>query len=256
MDQSGDFIRQASVGATGNWALLIDGENVASSHAAAILGKSPELHAVRCVYGDVAKLNGWAKIPELRVIHAPEGRNSADILLTIDAMTMAATGIRDFVIVTADGGLVHVVRRLREAGCRVVVMADDRATSALRLSGHSFVELGKLANAPKEAATKQSDDATIIGLAPMLYAFVDAALTEGVTVAAVNRFARKVFPGEPDAMRNIPQWLQWFGDRPKLLCVDPPGQGARIRTTGRTVITFHPTHPMIAFASPRPYLRA
>ena len=64
MDQSVDFTRNVAVGATGNWALLIDGENIPSSHAAAILSDNPDLYAVRRVYGDVAKLNGWAKVPE------------------------------------------------------------------------------------------------------------------------------------------------------------------------------------------------
>ena len=49
MDQSGDFTRQVAVGQTGNWALLIDGENVSSSNAPAILAPHPEAFAVRRV---------------------------------------------------------------------------------------------------------------------------------------------------------------------------------------------------------------
>ena len=122
-------------------ALLIDGENVSSANAPAILTPQPEAFAIRRVYGDFDKLNGWRQQQALKVIHAPEGRNSADILLAIEAITMVADGTRSFVIVTADGGLVHLVRHLREIGCRVVVMADKRASPALRLAGHSFVEL-------------------------------------------------------------------------------------------------------------------
>ena len=206
----------------------MSGENVASSHAAAILGKNPELHAVRRVYGDVAKLNGWAKIPELRLIHAPEGRNSADILLTIDAMTMAATGIRDFVIVTADGELVHLVRRLRESGCRVVVMADDRATAALRMAGHGFVNLvSEAVVAPAILASLNAVKGT--SMERGVVAFVASSKDEGVTVTAISKFARAAYPDCTDLRADVRQWLQWLCARPTVFGVDPPGTTARVR---------------------------
>ncbi|MGQ0567516.1 MAG: NYN domain-containing protein [Gemmobacter sp.] len=229
VDQSGDFIRQASVGATGNCALLIDGENVASSHAAAILGKNPEHHAVRRVYGDVARLNGWTKVPELRVIHAPEGRNSADILLTIDAMTMAATGIRDFVIVTADGGLVHLVRRLREAGCRVVVMADDRASATLRTASHAFVNLASPLSDPETTPTLTSSPSAEADLDRGVVAFVAASKKDGVTVNAIHKFACAAYPKNVNSCADVQKWLHWLGDRQKVFHVDPPGPTARVR---------------------------
>lgn len=243
MDQSADFTRSIGSPDPGRSALLIDGENVASIHAASILGDSFAAYAIRRVYGDVAKLNGWAKVPELRVVHAQEGRNSADILLTIDAMTFCQNGVRNFVIVTADGGLVHLVRQLRELACRIVVIADDRATVALRAAGHSFVELGVAAHSPKQPPAAKPATLDSHDFACMIHAFVDASSTEGVTVAALNRFARKVFPSDAEAKRNIPEWLQWLGDRPTLFTVDPPGHGARIRTTGRA---------SIALAAPTP----
>lgn len=152
MDQSGAFLREAGIGATVRSALLIDGENVAHIHAAAILRPRPESYAVRRVYGDIARIVGWSKVPDLRVIHASVGHNSADILLAVDAMVLAHSGIRDFAIVTADSGLVHLIRQLREDGCRVVVMAGPTTSFALRVAGHSFVELVDPPVAPQNSA--------------------------------------------------------------------------------------------------------
>jgi hypothetical protein len=129
-------------GEIGAWALLIDGENVSSGHAAEILTRYPRAFATRNVYGDLTRLTGWSLHPELAVIHTPEGRNSADIRLTIDAMVMAQAGTRDFVIVSRDGGLVHLVRHLRGQGCRVVVMADAPCSHRLAAAAHHVVALG------------------------------------------------------------------------------------------------------------------
>jgi hypothetical protein len=238
MDQSGDFIRAASVGATGGWALLIDGENVASGHVATILERCPDDLAVRRVYGDVAKLNGWAKVPELRVIHAPEGRNSADILLAIDAMTMAATGNRDFVIVTADGGLVHLVRRLREIGCRVVVMADDRASDALRKAGHDFENLASPFSVAAIAQALPTSASTEADLDRGVVAFVAASKKDGVTVSAIHKFAYAAYPKNANSCANVQKWLQWLEERQKVFRVDPPGPTARVR-----LVAYAPSPP-------------
>jgi hypothetical protein len=155
MDQSASFLRQSSVAVTGNWALLIDGENVASSHAEEILSVHPEAFSVRRVYGNSKALSDWPLRPELKVIYTEVGRNSADILLTIEATMLAQEGTRDFVIVSGDGGMIHLIRHLREKGCRVVVVAGANASPALRAAGHHFIPVGaKAAVVTKAAPTK------------------------------------------------------------------------------------------------------
>jgi uncharacterized LabA/DUF88 family protein len=142
MGQSANFLDNSSVAVTGNWALLIDGENVAASYAEEILSVHPEAFSVRRVYGNLKALSGWPLRPELKVINTEVGRNSADILLTIEAMMLALAGTRDFVIVSGDGGTIHLVRHLRERGCRVVVVAGANASPALRAAGHHFIPVG------------------------------------------------------------------------------------------------------------------
>lgn len=228
MDESRPLAVTTGTGNNGQRALLIDGENVASSHAAAILGQRPTGFAIRRVYGDVAKLNGWGRVPELRLVHAAEGRNSADILLTVEAISFAHAGTRDFAIVTADGGLVHLVRQLREMGCRVVVMADDRATSALRTAAHAFVNLAADAadTALQPALPSPMHEATMErGIAAFVASFKD----EGATVTSIGKFAREAYPECAEPQADVRQWLEWLRARPATFRLDPPGPTARVR---------------------------
>lgn len=126
-------------------ALLIDGENLSSAHAPAVLAEVPPDARVRRVYGDAARLNGWLSTGGLRPVHSIPGKNAADILLAIDAMELFfRDGLRNFVIATSDGGLVQLVLRLREGGASVVVMGSEQAGDALRAGAHRFVELASV----------------------------------------------------------------------------------------------------------------
>lgn len=237
VDQSGDFIRQASVGSTGNWALLIDGENVGACFASQVLSVHPEAFAIRHVFGNLTALGGWEDQPALRVIHTPEGRNSADILLAIEAIKLAAGGVRDFVIVTADGGLAHLVRHLREVGCRVVLMADKRASALLRHAGHAFVEL----TAPTPPAVKpvNADEVpTLSGkglLKDVVLAKVREAGAAGMLISDLNPLVRRELgvniSAEPE--KTWRAWLTAPARKGRYHC-DPKGPTARVRVAPPT----------------------
>ncbi len=232
VDQSGDFRRHLAVGQTGNWALLIDGENVGPAFAPQVLAAHPEAFAIRHVYGNLTALGGWQDHPALRVIHTPEGRNSADILMTIEAIKLAAGGIRDFVIVTADGGLTHLVRHLREVGCRVVVMADKKAKAALRHVGHSFIEMTD--PLPTEAPVAVAVERTASPAKPLLKDFVLATVREagakGMTLtdlsATVHRKLGTNISTEPE--KTWRAWLLAPARKGRYTC-DPKGPDARVR---------------------------
>ena len=232
MDQSGDFIRAASVGATGNWALLIDGENVRACFAPQVLAHHPEAFAIRHVLGNLTALGGWEDQPALRVIHTPEGRNSADILLAIEAIKLAAGGVRNFVIVTADGGLAHLVRHLREAGCRVVVMADKRASALLRHAGHAFVEL--TAPTPPEAKPVEVREVPPVAGKRLLKDFVLDKVREagaaGMLMSDLNPQVRREIgvniSAEPE--KTWRAWLTAPARKGRYHC-DPKGPTARVR---------------------------
>ena len=241
MEQSGDFIRQAAVGALGNWALLIDGENVMAENAAAILAPHPEAFSIRRVYGEIGVLQAkrWTDVPELRVMHASVGRNSADILLVVEAMCLAQSGVRHFVIVSGDGGMVHLIRHLREVGCRVVVMAPKTGSIALRTVGHAFVELIEPVAAsakapstppiPPPAKPVEVQLTVADGMERHLRTFVTEAKEAGISIRDINKEARRVFPGSKDSHISIAEWGKWLRARPKLFSVDLAGPHARVR---------------------------
>ena len=232
MEHSGTFLRDAGIGATGRWALLIDGENVASHHAPAILTAHPEAFAIRRVYGDIAQLNGWSKVPELRIIHASVGHNSADILLAVEAMVLAQSGIRDFVIVTADGGLVHLIRQLREMGCRVVVMAHGKVSLALRVAGHSYVEM------PEVAQPTSVGPASVMPSAPpqrpklddLLVATLRQAGLAGVPITQLNPLVHRELGIRISTLpeKNWRAYLTAAARKGRFVC-DPKGPDARVR---------------------------
>ncbi len=125
-------------------ALFIDGENLSASHAPHILRETARLGSVdlRRVYGDAIRLAGWEAVPGLRLVHSGNGKNSADLLLTVDAMEVALTGGCEVVaIASSDGDFRHVAERMRERGLTVLGLGDERAPEAFRAVCSRFVEL-------------------------------------------------------------------------------------------------------------------
>ena len=124
-------------------AIFVDGENVSSSHAAAIR-KAAQGRVVICrTYGDATKMNGWREAAGFSVVHSGSGNNSADILLAVDALELALEGRFDTcVLATSDGGLRHLAVRLRERGMTVTGVGEAKAPKALQASFSSFRAVG------------------------------------------------------------------------------------------------------------------
>ena len=88
-------------------AVFVDGENIGSTHAAAILphrGGAGRLSLAR-VYGDLAKLNGWQEARATRSFTRGQGKNATDLLLSLDALELALDGtLRSFASLRARTG--------------------------------------------------------------------------------------------------------------------------------------------------------
>lgn len=218
-----------------NAALLIDGENVSSSHAPAVLDAAPTGCTVRRVYGDVTKLDGWSAVPGLRAVHAAPGRNSADILLAVEAMELFhRAGCRSFWIVTSDGGLSHLAMHLREAGADVTVLAEPKAGPALRAAGMRFADLGALSVArPKALPAPAPGGPKMADAKPELLDFVTGQLREaGCDGLPLTSFNALVLRGPGISIGSLPEgnWRAWLtADCPKAqFDLDPRGPRARV----------------------------
>lgn len=203
-------------------ALLIDGENVSSRHASFILGRVPPDAAVRRVYGDAARLNGWLTVPELCAVHVPPSRNAADIALAVAATALAhTTGTRHFTLATSDGGLAALAWHLREMGCQITLLGEAKTPAPLRAAAHSFAELPVEVKPQPEAPKLPPVESLVLSL-------VKASGREGYPVASINAEVWKAL-GIKVSTLSEKTWHSWLAKRPDLFKADPRGPAARVR---------------------------
>lgn len=130
-------------------AVLIDAENASPSDIAQILNSAESLGnvVIRRAYGNWANahLKGWLNILSQYSIRAIQqhnyvsGKNTADIALTIDAVSLLYTYNCDgFVLVSSDSDFVPLALFLREAGAIVVGAGKSTTISSFQNSCNSF----------------------------------------------------------------------------------------------------------------------
>lgn len=127
----------------GRIALLIDGENISPSHAEEILTVARRFGdpAIRRVYGKSEQITGWDQ-KGFRLVPTRPGKNAADLLLTVEAMTLAfRDGISTFVLATSDGDFVYLATQLRELACTVVGIGTSKAAPAFQSACAQFFNI-------------------------------------------------------------------------------------------------------------------
>lgn len=222
-------------------ALLIDGENLSSRHADRIRAEVPPDCAVRQVFGDTARLNGWLAVPWLTAVHVAPGRNAADIALAVQAMDLALSrGCAAFTIATSDGGLASLVTHLRGLGRHVTVAGEAKTAAPLREAAHRYAELPPLAEpaaAPPAAAPEALPKPLVVlkGLNPLETFLRDLVMRngpDGMPVTGVNPVALRE---QGTKIARLPEktWRAWFSARPHLFALDPKGPAARVRLAAR-----------------------
>ena len=127
-------------------ALLVDGDNIPSSHAERILREAISIGelAICRTYVDTAHVSDWETSPSFRLIHSGTGKNSTDILLCIDAMDIAhSDAITHFVIASGDRDFRHLAHRLRERGKRIIGIGPVNADERFRCACTDFRTIGE-----------------------------------------------------------------------------------------------------------------
>ncbi|MDR2091680.1 MAG: NYN domain-containing protein [Clostridiales bacterium] len=135
-------------------ALLIDGDNIESGLFGAIMGELKNFGRVvyKGVYGDFSKSKPrkWAEAAkfngmDLRYESPVKGKNSADILMVIDAMDLLYVNknIDCFCIATNDRDFVGLVSRLRKDGVFVIGAFEAIANDALKNNYDYQILLGE-----------------------------------------------------------------------------------------------------------------
>lgn len=132
------------VAAAAPTALLVDGENMSCEVFAQIqthIGQFTDLR-VRRVFGNVMRLGGWTEVPGFLTVHTPTAKNSADMALALDALTLVIEdGIARIVLVASDSDFTLLAHRLRERGAEVLGLGDARAPQGFRAACSRFEEI-------------------------------------------------------------------------------------------------------------------
>lgn len=210
-------------------ALLVDGDNIASSFAGQILRTTRDLGPAhrRHAYGDANTTQDWSSAPSFRPVFSGPGKNSADILLSIEAMEMALRdGIDAFVIVTSDGDFAHVAHALRGLGRHVLGLGEKKAPNRFRLACSEFRELS-VPGAQVEDAKLEPIDLTVRNI----LVEQDRKGT-GLPVTKLNEFARK----EGDIkISEQPErtWARYLTARPHLYDLIGEGSNQLVRVAAK-----------------------
>ncbi|MEM1266828.1 MAG: NYN domain-containing protein [Pseudomonadota bacterium] len=159
-------------------AVLIDGDNSSPQWAPAIFEEVATLGeaSVRRVYGDFSssQMKGWSdRQPSLGLIahHQPAntvGKNASDIALVIDAMDLLHSNrFQGFVLISSDSDFTRLAQRIREQGCDVYGIGQQKTPEAFRMACKRFIYVENLLGAQMETAKVQPVDrgAQLVGAA-------------------------------------------------------------------------------------------
>lgn len=222
------------------FALLIDGDNISAEYASQI-GKIAQNVAparFRRVYGDASRLPNWEKTPGFRVIHSGSGKNSADILLAIDAIELACCRQVDTVmIVSSDGDFSHLATRLIERGVRVIGSGEDKSPPGFRAICSEFHILrprSKQTSSEEMRACPNPQPAKLHDLVRNVVSKHDSG-SQGVPLVQLNGLMRA---SHDVRISNHPDktWRGYLSKRQNLFRLTGEGQETRVHV--------HPASPL------------
>ena len=153
------------------FAVYFDCENVSANCVQYVLDKLEKTKGkkllIKRAFRDWSKPNGWSQ--ELVQEHGIEpmqvftknGKNSADIKITIDVMKELAKGVVDgIVLVSSDSDFSHLATEIRANGLEVFIFGDpQKMTERLKNSCDNFFFLPK-SSSPKKADEKPTAKAS------------------------------------------------------------------------------------------------
>jgi hypothetical protein len=216
-------------------AVFVDGENVSADHGPAILAAAQGLGAltVRRVYGNVAAIAGWEKVPAFRLVHSGKGKNATDLLLAVDAMEEALTSaVETVVLASGDGDFVHLATRLRERGHMVVGMGGASAPEPFRAACSRFEVL---AGAVRNAVEAKPDSRP--RLSALDEKIVGVIVEEGSQThqkcrsVLLHHLGVRMYQKHKVAAAALPEktWRAYLGARTTIYDLDPRGPSATVR---------------------------
>ena len=167
-------------------AVLIDADNVSSSHSGALLAELARygVPTVKRAYGDwtTQQLSGWKRdlarhaIQPVQQFANTVGKNSTDSALIIDAMDLLYSGNLDaFALVSSDSDFTRLATRLRESGKTVYGLGQRKTPASLQAACDKFIYLEVLLD-ERADGEEASDPEAAEGSLPDLRTIMEAAV--------------------------------------------------------------------------------
>ena len=192
-------------------AVLIDGDNLSPDYRKRVVVEAVRVGRVDLVrvYLGTAPSPGWLAAPGLRPMPAGGEKNGADLLLAIDAMELALSkGFDTFVIAASDRDHAHIALRLREHGCHVLGIGEEKAPAAFREACSEFRQIGQEA---VQASVPVA--ASLPAQAPLVAAKTPKTSEHGLTPHSVLRRLLAENPGAGVPLGVVGQrMIDVFGD--------------------------------------------
>lgn len=157
--------------ASGNLALLIDGNNVSHKVIDDLMAELPSYGtaSVRRIYGDwtTPNMTGWKttllkhSITPMQQFAYTTGKNATDGAMIIDAMDLLYTGrFSCFCIVSSDSDFTRLAARIREQGVTVVGFGRRQTNAAFVAACDEFVYFDAFSTVPSSVSEHPSAQPT------------------------------------------------------------------------------------------------
>ncbi len=218
-------------------ALLVDGENFHAEHAQRLMDAAQALGKpiVRRVYGKADQIRAWDDLG-FRMCPTRPGKNSADMLLCVQAMSLALRDeYKTIVIASSDRDFTYLAEELRELGVTVIGVGSPGAALSFQNSCSRFVAVEELRGKvvasvalPTPVAAPPPKPKPPPDLASQVRDILAAqGKGKGIEIAALNGAVQKV---SSLRISSTPEksWRRFLMARPDLFRCDPKGPTARV----------------------------
>lgn len=148
-------------------AVLIDSDNISANYIAVLLDEISAYGnaSIRRAYGDWTSPQAakWRdellsnSLTPMQQFSNTTGKNSTDSAMIIDAMDILYSGDVDgFCIVSSDSDFTRLASRLRESGCQVIGMGEEKTPLSFRKACTKFIALENLMKEGNEPLVQEN----------------------------------------------------------------------------------------------------
>ncbi|MCK0151784.1 NYN domain-containing protein [Marivita sp. S6314] len=214
-------------------AVFVDGDNLNADWAETILVHAKKFGRIDTsrVYTNYDHAPNWKDTTGFRHVSSGCGKNATDIMLCIDAITLALTESTNTVVIgTSDQDFRHLAHSLKERGIMVVGIGTTVAPPAFRDACHIFRELISPLSSDTSCEAQGQRPSSKFDRNVCHIIAQHAPSPHGLPLTALNPLMTRQFntriSDQPDK-----QWRTYLERRNDLYALDPRGPNAKVRLT-------------------------